>query len=394
MPRLRLLVLLAALTAFGPMSLDVYLPAFPDIAARFGTDTGSVLLTMSACLIGLGAGQVLWGPVSDRYGRKRPLVVGLIIFIIASLLIAVAPSLPAVVLLRLIQALGGSAGIVVARAVVRDLYSGVELARAMSAIVTVFALAPVVAPLIGSGILAVASWEWMFVFLALFGTACLVGVVRMRETLPAGRRTDHGFAGAMSQYATIIATRRFRYAAAVAALGSAALFTYISSSPAVFIDSYGVSTGGFALLFAGLSLCFALGAQVNMRLLKRYRVVTLLRASVSVQVVASTLVLIAAVVSVALPWLLIPMVLALMTVAGVNSNGIALALDPFPKGGASAAALVGGLQMTIGAVAAATFSALTLPPPLEMGLGMTTAGLISISLIGLSLRRTGSPRPL
>ena len=137
MPRIRLLLLLAALTAFGPMSLDLYLPAFPEIAANFGTDTGSVQLTMSACLIGLGAGQVLWGPISDRFGRKRPLIVGLVIFIVASLLIAVAPSFLALVLLRLVQALGGSAGIVIARAIVRDMYSGVQLARAMSAIVTV-----------------------------------------------------------------------------------------------------------------------------------------------------------------------------------------------------------------------------------------------------------------
>lgn len=386
MLRLRLLLLLAALTAFGPMSLDLYLPAFPSIAESFGTDTGSVLLTMSACLIGLGVGQVFWGPVSDRYGRKRPLVVGLAVFIGASLLIAVAPSFAALVVLRLLQALGGSAGIVIARAVVRDLYSGNDLARAMSAIVTVFAIAPVVAPLIGSGILLVAPWPWMFVFLAAFATACLIGVLRMPETLPADRRTDHNARGAVGQYRTIIANPQFRFAAVIAALGSTALFTYISSSPAVIIDFYGVGEGGFALIFAGLSLCFALGAQINMRLLKRFRVIALLRASVATQLAASIAVLAGALLVVALPVLLIPLVVALMTVAGVNSNGIALALDPFPRSAASAAALVGGLQMTMGALASAVFSGLSVSPPVEMGLGMAAAGAVSVTLIALSLR--------
>jgi DHA1 family bicyclomycin/chloramphenicol resistance-like MFS transporter len=385
--RTRLLLLLAALTAFGPMSLDLYLPAFPEIARTFGTDTGSVQFTMSACLLGLGLGQVLWGPTSDRYGRRRPLAVGLTVFVVASLLIMLAPSLGILVLLRLVQALGGSAGIVIARAVVRDLYSGTELARAMSAIVTVFALAPVVAPLLGSAIILVAPWPWMFAALALFGVLCLIGVWRMPETLPADRRTDHGFVGAVRQYGVIIGNREFRYAAAIAALGSMALFTYISGSPAVLMDSYGLSEGGFALSFAALSLCFALGAQLNMRLLKRYRVITLLRSSVATQVTASMVVLVVGVLSLSLPFLMIPLVIALMTVAGVNSNAMALALDPFPRSAASAAALVGGLQMTMGAVASAVFSAMTLRPPVEMGLGMTVAGLVSVSLIALSMRR-------
>jgi DHA1 family bicyclomycin/chloramphenicol resistance-like MFS transporter len=385
---MRLLLLLAALTAFAPMSLDLYLPAFPAIGETYGTDTGSVQLTMSACLLGLGLGQVLWGPVSDRYGRKRPLIVGLTIFIVASLLITVAPTFLAFVVLRLVQALGGSAGIVVARACVRDLYSGVELARAMSAIITVFALAPVVAPLIGSAILLIGPWPWMFVALAVFGLLCLVGVLLMPETLPNDRRTDHDLVGAMRQYGTIIANPHFRKSAAIAALGSTALFAYISASPAVLIDSYGLSEGSFALTFAGLALCFALGAQINMRLLKTHRVITLLRSSVATQLAASLVVLGAALLTAALPVLMIPLVIALMTVAGVNSNAMALSLDPFPRSAASAAALVGGLQMTMGALASAFLSALSLRPAVEMGLGMTIAGLISMSLIGLGVLRS------
>lgn len=381
---MRLLLLLAALTAFAPMSLDLYLPAFPEIASTYGTDTGSVQLTMSACLLGLGIGQIVWGPTSDRYGRKRPLAIGVVVFIITSLLIPFSPTFGVLVALRFVQALGGSAGIVIARATVRDLFSGVELARAMSLIVTVFALAPVVAPLIGSAVLIVASWQWMFVVLALFGTLCLVGVALMPETLPFERRTSHGFTGAMRQYGTIIGDSRFRVSATVAAMGSMAVFTYISSSPAVLMDSYHVSETQFALVFAGLSVCFALGAQLNMRLLKTHRVISLLRSSVATQLIVSTLVLIAALRSAPLLVLLIPLVVVLMTVAGVNSNAMALALDPFPNSAASAAAVVGGLQQGVGALASAVLSVMTLRPPVEMGIGLTIAGLIGISLLAVT----------
>ena len=387
MPRLRLLLLLAALTMFAPMSLDAYLPAFPEIASQFGTDTGSVQLTMSACLLGLGLGQVLWGPVSDRFGRKRPLLVGVVVFIVASLLITIAPSMGALVALRFVQALGGAAGVVIARAAVRDLFSGVQLARALSLVVTVFALAPVVAPLIGSAVLLVLPWQWIFVVLAAFGAVCLVGVIVMPETLKPEHRTDHGFGGAMRQYGSILADPRFRFAAIVAGLGSAALFTYISASPAVLIDSYGLSETAFALSFAGLSLFFALGAQINMRLLKTQPVIVLLRSNVALQVVASVAVLVAAIAHVGVVLFIVPLVIALMTVAGVNSNGMALALDPFPRGAASAAALVGGLQMAMGALFSALLSGLTLPPPEEMGLGMTLASTISLTIVAVALVR-------
>ena len=157
-PSWRLIALLAALSAFGPMALDLYLPAFPDIARDFGTTTGEVQLTFSAALLGLGSGQILWGPLSDRYGRRRPLMAGVLVFAAASIGIAFAPSLPVMVALRVVQALGGSAGIVIARAVLRDLLSGRELARALGTVLLVFMLAPVLAPLVGWVVLRWAGW--------------------------------------------------------------------------------------------------------------------------------------------------------------------------------------------------------------------------------------------
>jgi MFS transporter, DHA1 family, multidrug resistance protein len=385
--RTRTLVALATLTTFGPMSMDLYLPGFPSMAADFGTDTGSIQLTMSTCFLGLGIGQVIWGPLSDRYGRRRPMAIGVSVFIVASLLIAVAPTFGALVALRFVQALGGAAGVVIARAVVRDLYSGRELARAMSAIITVFAIAPVVAPIIGSGILAVATWQWMFVFLAAFGCVALALALWLPETLPRARRTQHGIGGAMRGYRDIAASREFRYAAIIATLGSTALYAYISSSPVVIIDFYGVGEAAYALIFGGLALGVSLGAQVNMRLLRRFRVVLLLRSAATVQLVASAAVLVVAVLHGPLVVLLVPLAVALMTVAGVNSNGISMSMDPFPRAAASAAALVGMMQMLMGTLTSAALSAMSLPAPVEMGLVMTGAGLVSVTMIAIGLVR-------
>ncbi len=376
-----MLVLLGGLTATAPMALDLYLPGFPAIAETFGTDTGSVQLSFSACLIGLALGQVLWGPTSDRFGRKRPMMIGMAIFVLASLLIAVAPTFGIMVVLRFLQALGGSAGIVAARAVVRDLYSGADLARTMSAIVTVFAIAPVVAPIIGSAIIAVAPWQAMFVFLAGFGLVCLAGIARLPETLPPERRTDHNLFGAMRQYGTILADPRFGYSASVAALGSTALFAYISSSPGVIIDFYGVSASGFALIFAGLSTGFAVGAQVNMRMIRKFPVRTLLGRAVLVQFTASIALLVAVLVGVPLWLFIVPLLITVMTVSAVNGNGVALSLDPFPRAAASAAALVGGAQMAMGALSSAAMSALQLPDPIEMGLAMSLAGTLAATIV-------------
>ena len=390
MPRRQLLVLLAALTAFAPMALDLYLPGFPDIAATYGTDTGSVQLTLSACLLGLGLGQLTWGPTSDRYGRKRPLLAGLVISIVASLLIAVAPTFAAMVVLRFLQAFGGSAGVVIARAIVRDRYSGVELARTLSAIVTVFAIAPVVAPLIGSAILQVAPWPWMFVALAVFGVLCLLGVVRMPESLPVERRTDHGFVGAMAQYRSIMANAEFRYAAALSALGSTALFAYIASSPALVIDYYGGSESLFAVIFAGLSVAFAAGAQLNMRLLRVTGVGTLLARAVFVQFAGGLVLVAAAAVGVPLGVFLVPLAITVMTVSAVTSNGIALGLGPFPHAAASAAALIGGAQMLMGAISSSAMSALPLDAPVEMSLAMSAAAGLGSAIVLMHRARARS----
>ncbi len=380
-PGFAVIALLATLTAFGPMSLDLYLPAFPDIARDFDVDTHAVQLTFSSALLGLGLGQVLWGPVGDRWGRRMPLLAGITVYSLASLLLAVAPSLEVMVGLRFLQAVAGSVGIVLARAITRDLWRGPDLARALSTIMLVFMVAPILAPVLGVAMLTAGSWHWVFVLLAGFGVVCILGVLRLPETLPAARRTDHGVGGALRQFGTILRLPGFAAYAVVSALGSVALFSYISSSPAVLIDGYGLSEVAFAAAFATVAVGIALGGQANRRMLSVLSPVLVLRGALVVQCVGGLAVLVAA-LSDAPVWVYLPLLgVAIATVIPVNANAVALAIDPFPHAAASAAALVGGSQQVLAGLAVAGLGALTLTPAVAMPVGIAVAaGLGMVSL--------------
>jgi DHA1 family bicyclomycin/chloramphenicol resistance-like MFS transporter len=383
-PGFAVIALLATLTAFGPMSLDLYLPAFPDIARDFDVDSHAVQLTFSAALLGLGVGQVVWGPLGDRYGRRGPLVLGIAVYSVASLLIAVAPSLPVMVALRFLQAAAGSVGSVLARAITRDLWRGPDLARALSTIMLVFMVAPILAPVLGVSVLAVASWPWVFVLLTGFGVVCIVGVLRLPETLPADRRTDHGVGGALRQFGTIVRLPGFVPYAVVSALGSVALFTYISSSPAVLMDGFGLSETAFAASFATIASGIAVGGQVNRRMLAVLSPRLVLRGALVVQCLGGLAVLVAALVD-APVWVYLPcLAVAIATVIPVNANAVALAIDPFPHAAASAAALVGGSQQVLAGAAVAGLGAMTLAPAVLMPVGIAVASALGM----LSLSRT------
>jgi MFS transporter, DHA1 family, multidrug resistance protein len=387
-PSWRLVALLASLTAFGPMSLDLYLPAFPDVARDFDATTADVQLTFSAALFGLGVGQVLWGPLSDRYGRRRPLMAGVVVFIASSVAIALAPSLPVMVGLRLLQALGGSAGIVIARAVLRDLYHGRELARALGTVLLVFMLAPVLAPLLGWVMLVWAGWEAMFWALAVFGAVTLAGVVAMPETLPAQHRTRHGVAGAVRTFGTILGSRVFLPPAAVAALGSIGLFAYISFSPRVLMDGYGLPGWGFALVFGGLGVAITIGGRVNQRLLVTRTSQWVLERALQVQVVGAVGVLAAALAAAPFEVFLALIGLTVAPIIPVNSNAVALTLDPFPNAAASAAALLGGFQQVLAGLVAAGLAASGLDPGVAMGAGMLASSGTGLWLTVLARRVT------
>jgi DHA1 family bicyclomycin/chloramphenicol resistance-like MFS transporter len=285
------------------------------------------------------------------------------------------------VALRFLQAVAGSVGIVLARAITRDLWRGPDLARALSTIMLVFMVAPILAPVLGVGVLQVASWPWMFGVLAVFGVVCIVGVLRLPETLPAERRTDHGLGGALRQFREIARRPGFASYAVVSALGSVALFAYISSSPVVLMDGFGLSEAAFATSFAVVAAGIALGGQANRRLLARLSPVRVLGAALVVQCLGGLAVVVAALTE-APVWVYLPCLgLAVATVIPVNANAVALAIDPFPHAAASAAALVGGLQQVLAGAAVAGLGTLALGPEVSMPVAIALASALGMTAL-------------
>jgi len=372
------------------MAIDLYLPAFPDVAVDLGVSVTTVPLTLTTSMIGMGVGQFLYGPLSDRYGRKKPMMVGLILFTVASVACALAPTFGVLLITRFFQSLGGAAGVVIARAIVRDLYQGKELAKALSIVVMVFAFAPIFAPTLGAVLLTFGGWRSLFYFLAIFGIACMAASLQIPETLLPERRTDHGIASAVHVYARIVVDSRFLAPAMLIGFTYVILFSFISTSPAVLIDFFGLGELPFAVLFGFLSFCFALGAPINRRLLNSFSMQQLIRALVGLQLVASMILLWTALTTPNL-WVATAAIgLGMFTVGAVSANATALCLDPFPGAAGSAAALVGVFGMAVGAIVSSMLVAISMPVVTELGTAMffgAVAGALMLPFLSERRRR-------
>jgi len=276
--RVQAVLILGALSAFGPLSIDLYLPALPSLQSHFHASAGQVQLTLTACLVGLAAGQALVGPLSDSLGRRRPLLVGVTAYALASLLCAFAPSVAALTVGRLIQGAAGAAGIVLARAVVRDIYSGTAMVRFFSALMLVNGVAPILAPVVGSQLLKITQWQGLFVVLAGVGAVLAAAVFfGLPESLPAERRGEAGVGRTLRAFRALAADRRFVGYALAGGLGFAAMFAYIAGSPFVVEQVYGLSAQSFSFMFGANALGIILLGQLNGRLAGRVPITALLR---------------------------------------------------------------------------------------------------------------------
>lgn len=383
--RRRMIVVLGALTAVGPVATDLYLPAFPQVAADLGVSVDQVQLTLSASLLGLGIGQLLYGPISDRYGRRGPILVGTAVFSLACLGCAFAPNLAVLTGFRFVASLGGAAGIVVARAIVRDCFTGAQIARMLTAMVMVFSVAPVFAPLLGAAILQVTTWPWLFVAMAVFGILCLVGAWTLPESLAPQRRNDHGFVDAMRVYGRLTRDRDYRVAALLVGAAAVALFAYISASPGVFMDGFGMSSGAYGLLFGVVMVFLIAGGQVNIVLLRTRSVHVLLRRYTVVQLVGTAAILVAAVLGLGMWVLVVALIVAGMCFPGIQANATAEAMSPFPDNAASASALLGTVSMLLGGGVSALMAVTGFDAAIQMGAVMT-AGALAAALLARSAR--------
>lgn len=266
----RCIAVLGSLSVFGPLSMDLYLPALPELASDLSTTHASAQLTMSACMLGLGAGQLIAGPLSDRFGRRIPLICGIALFSVLSLLCAIAPTIEALVVARFLQGLAGSAGVVISMATARDMFSGAELSRMMSLLTLVSSGAPILAPVLGGQLLHFMTWRGLFVVLALLSaTLCLVAVTSLRETLAPTLRHRGGLKLTVRQFGAVARDTQYRLIIVVAAIMSIVFFTYLSMSPFVFQLQFGVSPAAFSLLFAANSIAILAGTQLSGALVRR-----------------------------------------------------------------------------------------------------------------------------
>ncbi|MFF2927991.1 multidrug effflux MFS transporter [Streptomyces celluloflavus] len=261
-------LVLGGLTAVPPLSMDMYLPALPEVTTALHSPAATVQLTLTTCLAGMALGQMIVGPMSDRWGRRRPLLVGMVIYVLATALCAVATNAELLIAFRLLQGLAGAAGIVIARAVVRDLYDGVAMARFFATLMLISGVAPVVAPLIGGQILQVTDWRGVFVVLTVVGVLLTLLVWRkLHETLPPERRHSGGLGQTLRTMRDLLADRAFSGYLLVGAFAFAALFAYISASPFVVQEIYGASPQVFSLLFGINSVGLVAVGQLNGKVL-------------------------------------------------------------------------------------------------------------------------------
>jgi DHA1 family bicyclomycin/chloramphenicol resistance-like MFS transporter len=353
---LLVVLILGGLTATPPLAMDMYLPSLPEVTRSLHAPAATVQLTLTTCLAGMALGQLVVGPMSDKWGRRRPLLTGLAVYIVATALCAFAPNVEFLIAFRLVQGLAGAAGIVIARAVVRDLYDGVAMARFFSTLMLVSGVAPIVAPLVGGQILRVTDWRGVFVILTFVGAALAVLVwTRLPETLAPADRHAGGTAEALRSMRTLLADLPFTGYMLTGGFAFAALFAYISASPFVIQEIYGASPQTFSLLFGINSVGLVAVGQINGKLLVgRVSMDKVLGAGLAVVVVAATALLLMATGTFGAVGL-VPVAAALfvlMSAMGVTlPNAQTLALMRTRHSAGSASALLGTSSFLIGAVA-------------------------------------------
>lgn len=353
--RLALIVLLGALEAVGPLSLDLYMPTLPALAQALGTDDHGAQITMSSCMLGLALGQLVMGPLSDRWGRRPPLLAGLALFTAFSVASAVSSSVEWLIAFRFLQGVGGSAGMVITLAIARDLFSGARLSRMLSWLVLIGAVAPIVAPVIGGQLAAVMDWRGIFLILAGTGAVLLLvagGLLQeSHRPGPVARRGSRFLGDARA----LLGPGEFRVLLAIGAISGVAFFSYLSMSSFVLQRELGFGPQMFGVLFAAGSVCSAIGAQASRALVSRLGVRRLYLCGLALGLAASAVALAGALLGEAVLYLC-GMGLYLLSTGIVLPNGNALALTGNGARAGTAAALMGSASLIIGPIVAPAVS--------------------------------------
>lgn len=379
-----MIIVLGFLNALTPFTIDLYLPAFPQIAADLDVAVSRMSLSVSVYFIGFALGQIIYGPLLDRFGRQRPIYVGLAIYVLATLGCMTTTSFEGLLFYRFVSALGGSAASVGAIALVRDHVPAEKAARAFATLMLVLSVSPLLAPSIGSLITTVASWRAIFAALAVLAIVDLALVLfAIPRTYQPDPSVSLRLAPIMRTFRDALALPQFRTYTLAGSLSFAGLFVFVSGSPAVFMDGFGVGPGGFGAIFAILAGGMILGGQLNHLLLRYFASEQVFRRALSLQVIAGATFLVLSLTVELSKWQTVALLFAFLHFAGITyPNAAALALKPFTKNIGSASSLLGFLQLGIGAIAAAVVGVLDLTGPVPMAFVMaicSAAGWIVLS---------------
>ena len=390
--RTGLILILGALSALGAASIDLYLPALPSLAEQLPGPPGGAQFTLSAFFIGLACSQVIYGPLSDAIGRKPVLLGGLSLFVLASFACAAATSIPQLIGLRVLQALGAGVGGVVARAIVRDLYHGNQAARAQSLINLAMLVTPLVAPILGSQLLNRFGWNSIFVVLAAFGVLCmLITGFRVPESLPPQTRATIRFSQLATGYMRVL---RHRYSLGCLLTGSFAFggfFAYLAGSPFVFIEIFGIKPTHYGYLFSINVVGIMLGAFINSHVVLQVGPLRMLRIGVAIITLGAIALLISALASAGFWGIVIPLFFVVGSIGMIGANAVSCTLQPFPDIAGTAAATFGFIQMMTGALVGAGIGFFYDGTVLPMALIII---LMALASLGCCLFLVGKKEPL
>lgn len=396
-PGVALLVLLALLSAIASLSTDMYLPAFPAVAQDLDSSASGVQLTLTTFMLGLALGQFIIGPLSDSLGRRRPLLVGVLLCLLASIACALAPGIIWLAIARFVQGFAGAAGVVLARAIITDTSHGRATAQRMSLMMIIVAVMPVIAPLIGGGILLVADWRGVFWAISALVLVMAIGALTLaRETLPPERRHAGGLRVLRQNTGSVLRTGRYRWALLTFALAFGALFSYISASPFVLQNVAGLSTLQYSVAFGANGLGMMLSGMLAIRLVNRLPVVRVLAGGVVLLVLAASGLLVTVLLGSATVPLLVCMFVLVFAMGQILGNASAVAMSAVASRAGTGSALLGALQFLLAALVAPVVGMGGEANALPMALSVMVFALLALGSFLALLRQpdpSGPPAP-
>lgn len=378
-----MIVILGMLSAIGPFSIDMYLPGFPAIAADLHTTVAHVGLSLSSFFIGISAGQLLYGPLLDRFGRKKPLYIGLSVYLLASIGCAFATSANALIALRFVQAIGACAGMVASRAMVRDIFPVEENAKIFSMLMLVIGVSPIIAPTLGGYVTAAFGWHYIFIILTIMSALILTAV---HFALPESRKPDLSVsllpAPIIKSFLSVFKEPQFYTYAFTGAISAAGLYAYIAGSPHVFMELYKVTERQYGWIFAAVALGLITCSQLNTILLRRFKSEQIIPVALLCQTLAGMTLALGAAFNIFGLYSTIFFILIFLSCQGfVFPNSSALSMAPFSKNAGSASALMGGIQLAVGALTSGLVSFLTNDTALPMSGMMAACALLSLCVL-------------